>query len=710
MDTPAITSPPLGVTLGFFRHLIDLCGGRTKLQGRTTAQVCFDYIVPLTASTQLSLVEHIAADPATAHFVRPANWYISHAWSYLFLETVDSLDVFFAQQQLSDEAVVWFCVFNNNQHRAAGFPFEYWSSTFKSQLSVIGNVVMVMHPWNDPVVLRRSWCVFEVYVAVTTGARFEMAMAPAQFALLVKDMSNVFALFTMLGTIKSEQSETTIPSDRDGIFALIKAETLFIEVDRLVFSTIRDWMGRSLSAYAQSLDDRLEEATVWRYLLRIYDHDRKWADSEPVIQRVIACYTEALGDDHEDTLAAKTWPYFLQASSGLPHATWGPPLHLALLNMERRLGSANRQVCIVRCSYTTKLVEAKVEYNRAAELLHTNYEILLSTVGPLHAAALATATDLGRVYTYKHQLPEAERWLNVALASAREAFDDTHPIPSFGQLMLAMVYVADGRLRQALTIAEQQLAVKLRLFGAGHAETVEVQHFAGLVLHRLGAFDQAKLLLNAGMDSVPAPDDESVADREARIITQTVLALVYWAERDYAAAARGLSQTALACRHSSIRHARKAAAWLYCLLMDPASTVGDDTAAWSAVSAMYGRHTDTSEAWDDEHCTGCHRDLVGTMRCCNECPRGSYLYCRSCTTLGRVLCSHDTATFLAFKPPHRHLLEEDLKTFDGPLDDFEEAIANYAVYCREHGVSDVEKVPRAAFGYEVDSRVWHPML
>ncbi|KDO16217.1 hypothetical protein SPRG_18249, partial [Saprolegnia parasitica CBS 223.65] len=107
---------------------------------------------------------------------------------------------------------------------------------------------MIMHPWNDPIVLRRSWCVFEVYVAVTLGARFEIALARDQEATFLNDMADEGAIHGMLATIKSEDSETTVPSDRDGIFYLIRAETSFIAVDRLIFSTLSNWIKTTLES------------------------------------------------------------------------------------------------------------------------------------------------------------------------------------------------------------------------------------------------------------------------------------------------------------------------------------------------------------------------------------------------------------------------------------------------------------------------------
>ncbi|KDO22303.1 hypothetical protein SPRG_12143 [Saprolegnia parasitica CBS 223.65] len=145
---------PAGVRLAYLRRFISDHGGEASFAGQTTANVCLEVVLPQTQPSGLSLVDHLAIDAATAAYVAPANWYVSHAWQYLFLEIVDSLECFFADHGLADEAVIWFCVVNNNQHVAAAQSFEHWTLTFKTSLAANGNVVMMLHPWNDPIVLR----------------------------------------------------------------------------------------------------------------------------------------------------------------------------------------------------------------------------------------------------------------------------------------------------------------------------------------------------------------------------------------------------------------------------------------------------------------------------------------------------------------------------------------------------------------------------
>ncbi|KDO20802.1 hypothetical protein SPRG_13618 [Saprolegnia parasitica CBS 223.65] len=131
-------------------------------------------------------------------------------------QPIGTLECFFADHDLADEAVVWFCV-DTNQRVPLVQSFEPWALTFKTSLAAIGNVVMTLHPWNDPIVLRRSWCVVEVYVAATLGASFEIALAWYHKAQFLKDIGCELNAFRgMLATIKNEASETTVPRNRDG--------------------------------------------------------------------------------------------------------------------------------------------------------------------------------------------------------------------------------------------------------------------------------------------------------------------------------------------------------------------------------------------------------------------------------------------------------------------------------------------------------------
>ncbi|KAF0691631.1 Aste57867_17184 [Aphanomyces stellatus] len=156
------------LTLDFFKHLVILHGGRDVVQDLSTYDV-----------------NHVHRHhPNANQYVKEATWFVSHAWSYKYLDVVDALTDFFDFEGLeSDNIAVWFCMFNNNHHLVQEdtiVPFEYWVDSFQSAMKAIGMVVMVLSPWNNPTTLTRTWCAFEIYVAIKTEARFEVAMGKAQ--------------------------------------------------------------------------------------------------------------------------------------------------------------------------------------------------------------------------------------------------------------------------------------------------------------------------------------------------------------------------------------------------------------------------------------------------------------------------------------------------------------------------------------------------
>ena len=120
-----------------------------------------------------SLCARMAADPRTARFIGRPTHFVSHAHTYKILELVGGLKNF-ASALPADEAervFFWIDGFSIDEHQ--GFygdkgehNSEQWASTFKEAVRQMGNTVMVLAPWDHPVVLTRMWCL----VREATGA------------------------------------------------------------------------------------------------------------------------------------------------------------------------------------------------------------------------------------------------------------------------------------------------------------------------------------------------------------------------------------------------------------------------------------------------------------------------------------------------------------------------------------------------------------
>jgi hypothetical protein len=102
---------------------------------------------------------------------------VSHAWQYQFLDLVGALEAFFADKP---GAILWMDLISASQHTTFDRPPEWWQHTFISAIGRMGQVVMVMTPWHNPICLTRAWCLIELYASRSSGSIFGVAFPPSQ--------------------------------------------------------------------------------------------------------------------------------------------------------------------------------------------------------------------------------------------------------------------------------------------------------------------------------------------------------------------------------------------------------------------------------------------------------------------------------------------------------------------------------------------------
>ncbi len=112
-----------------------------------------------------SLCARMKADPRTAHFIGRPTHFVSHAHVYKADDLIGALQSFAGKLPPDEVARTFFWIdgFSIDEHQ--GFygdkgedNSEQWANTFKEAVQKMGNTVMVLAPWDDPVVLTRMWC------------------------------------------------------------------------------------------------------------------------------------------------------------------------------------------------------------------------------------------------------------------------------------------------------------------------------------------------------------------------------------------------------------------------------------------------------------------------------------------------------------------------------------------------------------------------
>ncbi|KAJ3030751.1 hypothetical protein HDV00_008726 [Rhizophlyctis rosea] len=234
--------PLLGIRYSYLEVFIERCGGKAALTGLTTAEVCKKFIEPFTEQSQ-SFCDHLADESQT--YVTQANWFISHTWQYNFLEVVDSIIAFFHipnSMKLTD-VVLWIDVFSLPQHERRKIDSQWLKTAFTEAISAMGNVLMVLSPWDGPIALTRAWCVFVLYACVSTKSAFHVSMTPEQQGPFERALINEEGAWKRTtAVIRCESSDASDQDDRIAIHTAILDTIGFEALDEMVRDVLFDHM------------------------------------------------------------------------------------------------------------------------------------------------------------------------------------------------------------------------------------------------------------------------------------------------------------------------------------------------------------------------------------------------------------------------------------------------------------------------------------
>ncbi|ORY43954.1 hypothetical protein BCR33DRAFT_232151 [Rhizoclosmatium globosum] len=228
----------------------------------TTAQVCHRFLKPTTQNSGLSLCAQILlSEPKDnpSPVIQPATFFISHTWGTNFSQCVQAITDFIAEERRDfRNTYIWFDLFANSQHGTAEKGFLWWETVFMNAVKGIGRVVLVLGGLDGgPVVvaagpLTRAWCIFEVYACVVTKSEFYVAVLRVGRGESDENVRTVLGsseqLVGLLEGIKSCESESLNPGDKEAIFEVVRETVGFEALDEMVKETLTEWLVRRLRA------------------------------------------------------------------------------------------------------------------------------------------------------------------------------------------------------------------------------------------------------------------------------------------------------------------------------------------------------------------------------------------------------------------------------------------------------------------------------
>jgi hypothetical protein len=122
-------------------------------------QVLHMVIKPRTSRSRLCLANELLLRADTRECVGEATWFLSQTRNNSFADTLDAVLLFFENRDDSASAKLWFDIFLFSNHEVGGsnHPDSWYMARFKSTISRIGRLLVVVDNWSNPTALQRAW-------------------------------------------------------------------------------------------------------------------------------------------------------------------------------------------------------------------------------------------------------------------------------------------------------------------------------------------------------------------------------------------------------------------------------------------------------------------------------------------------------------------------------------------------------------------------
>eukprot|EP01041_Mallomonas_annulata_P009439 gene9439-19610_t len=175
-----------------------------------------------------------------------ATIFISHAWSYNFVELVDALESFEYDNPtpISSRYSYWFDLFSNSQFDTNSKPYKWWTTIFLESIRSIKHTLLILLPWDEPITLTRAWCLFEIFCTRSAGVKLSIQLSNTQkenfHIRLRQDFDNILL---KLSKIDISKSQSYIESDREKILTAVRESPQGINgLNTDINKMIREWL------------------------------------------------------------------------------------------------------------------------------------------------------------------------------------------------------------------------------------------------------------------------------------------------------------------------------------------------------------------------------------------------------------------------------------------------------------------------------------
>lgn len=537
-----------------------------------------DVVSPIDGEKGASYIHCLDGEDAVGN----STFMLSYGWGYTIGDIVTTLRDYCSSNGLDPKRTyIWICCLCVNQHRVVEqeerkrsgilVPAVDFFAEFRERVVGIGHILSMFMPWDDPLYLKRVWCVFEIYMAHEHGCQVTIVMPPTEKkafreALFRKDKetsiidtiynsiangtgpideanrgmvmealerhnaskgngtSSIDSLYEALSRTKVEKAEASVEDDRLQILAMVEKGPGYATFNRRINELLRKWAKDTVCSMMTILGEEAERgnlsqksyATMCLDVHAFFRRNGEYDASTEMIHKFKDAHKliaeEDVKQNWKDTASeCNNMGHLLTVEGDFDAAL--AKYYAALSLTESNLGDQHADTAT--CHYNVGCVLTKKGDHIGALNEHLNaLEIRKSLFGSDHLSIAASYNNIGDALYHQNDNDGALDYYRKALTIHEAKLSKEHPLVATSYNNVGHVLQQMGDYERSQSAHEKALAIRRTILGENHEDTAASYNNLGLLLSKTGNEDAAmENYLNALaiFESVLGPNHLSTA-------------------------------------------------------------------------------------------------------------------------------------------------------------------------------------------------------
>lgn len=428
-------------------------------------------------------------------YVSSATVFVSHAWRYSFYDVV--VDVMEQHAKEHPETYFWFDLFTNNQNEVYNKDYDWFSTTFSKSIGDIGQVLLVLSPWNDPIPIRRAWCLFEIHNALAESeVKLHVNLPSGEIDELRKGViEDSECVVQALADIQAEKAEAKNDYERDMIFDVIReSRGGFLHVNKQIKEGLRSWYIEQL----QSLNDKEgDNSTLLMHTANVMRSFGFYDSALQLYKKTLAIRISTSGEKHPSVAAsysnmATVYKDIGELDLALEYFSNALTIMLATLG--------DQHADVVQCyNNIANVYYSKGQFEKALEYHHKSLTIRLKTLGDNHPAVATAYNNIANVYFSQKDYDKSLQYHHKSLTIRLNTSGENHPHVAVTYMGMANVYDSKGEHDKSLEYYNKSLAIRLSTLGENHPDVASLYFNMAAVYQSKEDMDKALEFYNKSL-------------------------------------------------------------------------------------------------------------------------------------------------------------------------------------------------------------------